>query len=200
MQKRPIIFSSEMVKAILDDRKTQTRRIIKKELLEPIFDKTSGFLFSKYPKAETIKCPFGVVSDRLWVRETFGLWYKEGFIHEGEKSDPEMIYRATDDMPDKSECIEKFNWIPSIFMKKVHSRITLEITDVRVERVQDISDEDAVAEGLRTIPKFVRAGMVGEREINTFSWLWDSINKKRGYGWDKNPWVWVISFKKVFAD
>ena len=133
-------------------------------------------------------CPYGVPGDRLWVRETF---YSNGMC----KNTMSCHYRATYNGLFTPDTVP-WKWTPSIFMPRWASRITLEITGVRVERVQDISEEDARAEG---IPDEYRAGhRIYYRP--RFKTLWDSINAKRGFGWDSNPWVWVVEFKRVGAD
>lgn len=161
MTERPILFSGPMVRAILDGRKTQTRRVAKDR------DKP---------------CKYGIAGDRLWVRETWQSAAAMGVCH---ASDDYFVYRATD--PDWETC-EGWQWRPSIFMPRKASRITLEITDVRAERLQDITNKDARAEGLARGTVYPRMW---------FEDLWDSINAKRGFGWDVNPFVWVITFKKV---
>ncbi len=168
MSEKPILFSGEMIRAVLDGRKTQTRRVVKPQ---PVG------LWAAPGKS---RCPYGQPGGRLWVRETF---YPER-SHRGPVS-----YRATwprdDDPPDGG-------WKPSIFMPRWASRITLEIVSVRVEQVQDISEDDARAEG-------VDDGTGQTRPLHPywFRALWDSINSKRGYGWEKNPWVWVVAFRRV---
>jgi len=200
MKERPIIFNGEMVRAILDGKKTQTRRVIK------LLPKSNEKIYTKC-------CPYGKPGDRLWVRETWAYeqWEEstteyvtkemaldagnanlEGWAIEGPPIQREKIfYRATD----------KYNgkWKPSIFMPRWASRITLEIRDIRIERIQDITPADALAEGI----EYERHGKgLGDacdeiRILQVFQKLWDEINEKRGFGWNENPWVFVISFKKV---
>jgi hypothetical protein len=167
VKERPILFSGRMVQAILDGRKTMTRRVFKTAKLIPT---------ESYGKrALTRTCPYGQPGDRLWVRETHNTC--------GEKP----FYRADGEMP------LEWKWSPSVFMPRWASRITLEITAVWVERLKDITIEDAQAEGITPL------GTEGDsrRWRAGFRELWDSLNAKRGYGWDANPWVWVISFKRV---
>ena len=164
MKEHPILFSTEMVKAILDGRKTMTRRVIK----DPY-----KYITIPHPS------PYGQVGDKLWVRET---WTQ---FPDGES----VVYKA-DGKP-------YFNvWKPSIFMPHKFSRITLEITNIRVERLQEINTKrhDEVAkEGW----PFGYTGLSIEKApVELFAELWDSINLKRGYSWGSNPWVWVIEFKK----
>ena len=170
MKERPVLFSGEMVRAILEGRKTQTRRVIKPQPLW-VGDPNVAFkTHSANPKG-IINCPYGQPGDRLWVRETFAGTKNTGFA-----------YRATD-------TAYGHKWRPSIFMPHWASRINLEVVSVRVERVQDISIEDAYDEGMEW----------GDQGCGVleFKNLWDSINLKRGYGWDANPWVWVIEFKRL---
>lgn len=206
MKERGILFSGPMVRAILDNRKTQTRRVVKpgKGWAEDwrdraYFDPKCLFhgpclhvpvVREDMPGDnvwERIPSPYGIHGDRLWVRET---WQKIG--------DCPVCYAAG-----TSGCgaCPSHTWRPSIFMKREDSRITLEVTDVRVERVQDISQADAKAEGINP----VYHDTYGDLELDAeyidapggFKWLWDSINDKRGFGWDANPWVWAITFKRL---
>lgn len=203
MKERPIIFNGEMVRAILDGRKTQTRRLIK-HLAVPNEDIVSFQEFLNVPKStmrwepkegyyallkcnanhdnRTIyfKCPYGRPGDRLWVREAFGFDHER--IH-----DP--YYKATEQNLD---IFPKGYWHPSIHMPRSLSRITLEITREKAERVQNINEKDAIVEGME--PKEPNHVVSASYRFGQF---WNSINKKRGYGWDVNPWVWVIEFKKV---
>lgn len=161
------------------------------------------------------KCPYGQVGDRLWVRET----WCAGIEWDSEKpSDIDPLCGGNDlwyiagqnevENPDKAEKPEGYGKTrPNIFMPKWATRIRLEITNIRVERVQDISKEESVLEGIKPPPigsysdcYEIWAGKKCISNIdprNVFLLLWDSINLKRGYGWDKNPWVWVVEFKKL---
>jgi hypothetical protein len=187
VKERPILFSGPMVRAILDGRKTQTRRIMK----------SPPDLFEN---AETIyaACPYGKPGDQLWVRETFATAHDNPCI-----DDAGTVYRATD--PDWGQ-MEGFRWKPSIFMPRALSRITLEITGVRVERLQDIDNDGCVAEGISASGKAVRMpdgsyAQAGRYESKAstvrqlFSELWTEINGPNS--WAANPFVWVIEFKKV---
>ena len=180
MKTKPIIFKAEMVTAILAGKKTQTRRIIK-----PQPENNVNFGYSNnmaYWQPRNIKCPYGKIGDKLWVRENF---YVLPHIWAQHHNEQPVHYSA--DVVNKQH-IEDYVQKPSIHMPRWASRITLEITNIRVERIQDISEDDAKAEGIRY-------------DVNGFRYefkhLWDSINKKRGFGWNKNPWVWVIEFKKL---
>ncbi|MGB3988457.1 MAG: hypothetical protein WBK67_02060 [Minisyncoccales bacterium] len=161
MKERPILFSTPMVRAISDGKKTMTRRVVKNQPpINYLFVKTlisKNFLWAKFcdPLREIaegdekhwVKCPYGQVGDRLWVRETF-------------------------------------------FMPRCASRIILEIIGIRVERLQEITEEDAISEGVDRTNTSIH-GYAKER----FEKLWDSINGKK-YPWSSNPWVWVIEFKE----
>ncbi|MBW2958933.1 hypothetical protein JGZ96_015690 [Hafnia paralvei] len=221
-KERGMIFNSEMVRAILSGQKTQTRRIVKNvssdscmTLKEPSKNR-DGIYTHVMDAPEHGLCPFGAVGDRIWVRETWGVVSHEldedGRIQPWNPDRPataiqEMpfgngyysghaIYAADGDFTwgdDDGYEDERSYWKPSIHMPRAASRILLEITDVRVERLNDISEEDAKAEGVsppaRTItpPEAVYRVVFGE--------LWRSI-----YGdenWEKNPWVWCISFRRL---
>ena len=205
MKEHPILFTGDMVRAILDGRKTQTRRVIRPQpdAIAPFQDgEPTEAYYNGWPKAgeaRELKCPYGIPGDRLWVRET---WRKAG---ECTINDPCYGYRATMKyacgQPVPNEKATK--WKPSIHMPRAASRITLEVTDVRVERVQDISEVDAQVEGCVNDVKLEYGHMTGPIDykgfyaVERFETLWDSINAKRGYGWDKNPWVWVVTFKRI---
>lgn len=206
MKERPIIFNSEMVRAILEGRKTQTRRPIKPQPLsvwckEPI-TVTDGKWTSQGCVSD-LKCPHGQIGDRLWVRET---WSELNITESSDKSregNKELIYKATN-----TEFPDSLPWRPSIHMPRWASRILLEITDARAERVQDISEEDAEAEGIYSKCKENHYSPLGcEDCLNTgvikdgppieyFQSLWNSIYKDN-HSWAKNPWVGVTEFKKL---
>lgn len=227
MKERPILFSAPMVRAILDGKKTQTRRVVKPQ---PTFDehrrewswenKRGRIAWTGEKPLAAARlgaldlCPHGGVGDRLWVRET---WYCDhafagdyeamhdmGVQYPPEKCHAEwaeeMYFRA--DVPsgrfaDAGYWGESGCWRPSIFMPRWASRITLEITDVRVERLQDISEEDAKAEGVVPFVRDEEGDCWTDGKYRTaFNYLWESINGKRA-PWSSNPWVWVISFRRV---
>jgi hypothetical protein len=190
MKERPILFSTEMVKAILDGRKTMTRRIkgLKDININPNkwqyvdYSYThSGhkWIFDNHEALDTvyIDCPYGQAGDKLWVRETFQL----------DEITCKPLYKAN-----YNDC--KLNWRPSIFMPHWASRITIEITNIRVERLQDITETDAKSEGV-TPNQHIASDRYWPTYKDKFEELWDSINAKRGYSWESNPWVWVISFR-----
>jgi hypothetical protein len=184
MNTHPILFSAPMVRAILEGRKTQTRRVIpsKLQLCRSPEDEPEWFIQnSKY----------GQPGDHLWVRETWavsGNW--DGVkISDLPHHGIDIVYRASEKYPNGGY----YKWKPSIFMPRWASRITLKVMDVRVERVQDISETDAKAEGVDE--NSLDVWMSGDdTPVGMFGALWDSINEKRGFGWDVNPWVWVVTF------
>lgn len=209
MQDRPVIFSADMVRATFAGRQTQFRRVIKdypwtrqpyyfcgmrNGLGYPASEETvwAGFTCEGYHSPCYVKCPYGRPGDHLWVRET---WIPT--------TDNKRVadYRATSD---GREYVVP--WKPSIHMPRWASRLTLEVTDIRVERLQDISEADAQAEGLASWPSekepVTHYGLtvadVWETDPRlTYKRLWDSINAKRGYSWESNPWVWVVEFAVV---
>lgn len=211
-KERPILFSGPMVRALLDGRKTQTRRVIK-----PQPDSVKNFGRAvPYRRASPpqdmasekyevpIVCPYGAPGDRLWVKETWGL---NDTIYGGDQPIPKarpadlppqgLVFFATED---DTEIRNELRWRPSIHMPRWASRLTLEITEVRVERLQDISKSDAEAEGIRepSLGEWVETGLWQVRRtqceaVTTYCALWESIN---GAGsWDANPWVWAVSFR-----
>jgi hypothetical protein len=180
---RPILFSTPMVRAILEGRKSQTRRVIGRPLKHPGWTGYSYFASTRggiaiengpdYPDTDDdeIRCPYGVPGDRLWVRETWA--QVDGQINYRADQD-RYVWRAT-------------RWKPSIHMPRTASRITLAVTEIRCEQLCEITLADAAAEGW--------AG-ADAKHINAVSWyaeLWDRINGKRA-PWKSNPWVWVVSF------
>lgn len=250
MKERPILFNGEMVRAILDGRKTQTRRVIKpftKGLeqnhpadgevkwgrdLEPFqneeMDGPSNYdqwwRWREWSEDWNAigQCPYGVPGDRLWVREAWcHKWDNDGPIYneDGDYDTTCVWYRAdgVDVMKMDEDCSQAFNkdgtpsspWLPSIHMPRWASRILLEITDVRVQRLQDIEREEVYAEGVHgpgLVPAEVFMLLTQQPTIesaeakflvDSFVDLWDSINAKRGFGWDVNPWVWVVEFRRV---
>jgi len=214
MKEIPILFSTEMVKAILEGRKTQTRRVMK---IQPDFEPSFcivdsilsiwkyQFAKGKFPKcsgaaSKPFLCPFGKPGDLLWVRETWVWWDGDDVYGPG--------YYYAETFGQKENVPKGFpSWKPSIHMPKAAARIWLEVTAVRVERLQDISERDCIAEGIesfRPVPgdggaetyyKMYDTGKFAPFSKRSFESLWESIN---GPGsWEQNPWVWVITFKKV---
>lgn len=189
MKERPILFSAPMVRALLEGRKTQTRRIMKYQPSETpdVFKSSLNKSMSKPVMVAMWNdgcCifPHGMPGDGLWVRETFG-------NIETLNGDKEIVYRA-DGWKDNTG---HFKWKPSIFMPRRASRILLEITEVRVERLHDITPLDAMAEGVEGKGK--NKDIVPDNGWRMgYAGIWESIN---GAGsWDANPWVWVITFKR----
>ena len=194
-----MIFNAEMVRALLDGRKTQTRRPIKwkQTRFTEIGEREDG---SKWPWSEDAEhacdfwhpCPFGAVGDRIWVREAFR-------VHSRATDVATLVYKASERnswteqtrrvpvaVCNKPATPEK--WTPSLHMPRWASRILLEITGVRVERLRSMSQDDARAEGVIAASGPMEAGLA-------FRELWDSIYGEES--WKANPWVWVIEFKRV---
>lgn len=218
MKERGMIFNGEMVRAILDGRKTQTRRIMKPQpepcprgghwwpsnVLKTMLHVEDEMQNGKGGWGGLVgdACPFGDVGDRIWVRET---WAEAG------ASAPDLkLYRANypEHVPSIYENVppaEEIRWTPSIHMPRTASRIQLEITDVRVERLNAISEEDAEAEGIDMEALYdsqdcydciADHNMTGRPIVTgAFKYLWESIYGEEG--WKSNPWVWVIEFKRV---
>lgn len=234
VKEHPIIFSTQMIQAILGGSKTMTRRVVKLpkwpdpspkpdewELREGVniwVTRLKGLNYEEY-----IKCPYGQVGDRLWIREAFN--YIQG---DGEPNDFGVCYKADSVINWWRDNAGMMNYpineksMPSIHMPRWASRIVLEIIEVRVGRVQDISEDDAKAEGtppgyIAAYPTIFHKGQEGYSETPTdyrggFARTWDYINAKRrniapkthkpiiiagDYSWASNPWVWVIGFRKL---
>ena len=208
-EERPILFSGAMVRALLDGSKTQTRRVVKPQPVGvekfAIEEDTSGneFFFTlgaeddrrTRPILGTVACPYGQPGDFLWVRESLFLSTETNRHHYSATGIalPGVDYEAEPPpaigLPARS--------IPSIHMPRWASRITLEITGVRVERLQDISESDALAEGVTDTGAIILGRMAEDvtGPIAEYAVLWESIN---GPGsWDANPWVWAVEFKRV---
>ena len=188
MSERPILFSAPMVRAILDGRKTQTRRIVKPQSQAGRSDSGDD------TKLRIVSCPFenGM---KLWVRETFAP------VMVLDDDSIEYAYRADGhaspcDVADC--CFGPVNWRPSIFMPRVASRITLEVTGVRVERLHDISDSDCMAEGLQSAVDHFSGKISGVTDASVRSCyraLWESINGPKS--WSANPFVWCVEFRRI---
>jgi len=211
MKEKPILFSAPMVRAILEGSKTQTRRVVKPN---PIHDCGLSNIENTNLWSYTLcdqdwKCPYGTPGDRLWVRETWGYADHPGCVKD------EILYRADESTEFANQCEPKkdrYRWKPSIHMFRKDSRIDLLIKDIRVERLQDITEEDAGAEG---VEEFTKDGVGFKYGLGGWHWsyktgepymcrtrkiafenLWDSINGKK-HPWDSNPWLWVVEFKKI---
>ena len=204
VKSKPILFSGPMVKAILDGRKTMTRRIVKPQSL---FDGKDAIV-KRFPNQEG--CPYGKPGDRVWVREQH--WFRkddgitayfDGSIRTHITAGfPNHYCPATKPPPDDWPNNHKelgFRSVPSIHMPRWASRITLEITGVRVERLQEISNADAEAEGVRATEWAAKPLPLREQSLSVvklaFSHLWESINGKGS--WEANPWVWAIAFRRL---
>ncbi|HGK8567299.1 TPA: hypothetical protein ACJ753_004107 [Yersinia enterocolitica] len=195
-KERPILFNAEMVQAILSGRKTQTRRIISEKTLH-LFDVAAsagechplGLCDQRSQSYYLEFCPLGNPGDQLWVREAFAA---------GLCTESTLAYRATHKTEDLEEGWgETIKWTPSIHMPRWASRINLLITGVRVERLNDISEQDARAEGVKAW-RGLAEELVGGKLA--FFELWDSIyGQKEGENWQANPWVWVINFERMEA-
>lgn len=254
-KERPILFQGEMVRAILSGKKTQTRRTVKpgKGVAAWRTPKTIDAV-KRWDKSEvedwwtmavgeekrivhcgneidgghigSMRCPYGVPGDRLWVRESFSYGHPVQFTGAHDRPSKEStsgipgpphvdyryVYRADGELPPIYHCRqhpfralqpetapgtllsepERMCWTPSIHMPRIASRLTLEVTNVRVERLQDISKEDALSEG---VPLNIPAEMCAD-PVAEYRELWDRINGKTA-PWSGSPWVWVVSFERV---
>lgn len=207
MKERPIIFSGEMVKAILDGRKTQTRRVIIPQpnyrpylQQDAFYVKNFGYIGVKNKSAleAHLSCPYGQVGDRLWVKET----WQAGCEWDDEKPSQIDPLCGGADINYIADGIKFFDegWgkiRSSYFMPKWAARIWLEITNIRVEKLRDISGKDAQKEGWPRHQEIFPSINTEYKAKSWFAMLWNQINVKRGYGWDTNPWVWIIEFKKL---
>lgn len=231
---KPILFSAPMVRAIWEGRKTQTRRIVKARGKIAVIQQSCGPMVledydSEKESGFQLKPPY-TVGMRLWVKETFALWdafttSSEGDLHIGKLPKPNpvslpewkkrLVYKAD------GLRVENWKWRSSLFMPRWASRITLEVTEVRVQRLQEISAKDAEAEGvqygvapcdtpgmvkplfpisdpirMKHYPNFTKEKITHEKMIRAeFASVWESINGEGS--WEKNPWVWCISFKRI---
>jgi len=207
VKERPIIFGAESVRAILEGRKTQTRRVV--QGLPPSISVAGGipesdyqYFFTDFEQNLTKRCPYGrpwPYCDRLWVREAWGDVTLAFQSHECEE--PRVwAYRADEAVHNSGGFLEHMGdsgivckrWRTPIFMPRWMSRIALALTDVRVERLQEISEADITAEGI-TEGDGVWAGSLRA----AFRDGWDELNAKRGFPFKSNPFVWVLSFKRV---
>ncbi|MGB4101028.1 MAG: hypothetical protein WBK91_03885 [Alphaproteobacteria bacterium] len=191
-KERPILFTAPMVRAILEDRKTQTRRAMKPQ---PSSVDEHGTWYGNNPQSlQNRTCPHGKPGDRLWVREAWRADSQIDNIKPSNMRKGEPILYEADTTVVTTGCVmlDPGKLRPGIFMMRWMSRITLEITGVRVERLCGISEDTAIAEGMRDRDEETDTWKSAAED---FSELWESIN---GHGsWDANPWVWVIEFKRV---
>lgn len=210
MTERPILFSAPMVRAILAGRKTQTRRIINPQpaswasVFQPAPVKTPGGTYGKpgqwiqssadnHHMHGMRRFPYGQPGDRLWVKETWQAIKQDANGISYTLADPadetaEIRYRATDET-----FVPPLPWKPSIYMRRRMSRITLELTGIRVERLQHISPADCDAEGIERSACHTRDGAGCLARVNDYKALWNSINGPDS--WNENPYVWVVEFK-----
>lgn len=243
MKERQIPFMGEMVRAVLDDRKGQTRRVLHQAVgpsLSVDYEDETGEAVLSWLRGDgpghdvqeqikRVRSPYGVPGDRLWVREAWRVSKKHDAIAPrelrarsmtvmyeagGYSNNDEEGWRTVDGPPMAPDWRGKYR--PAMFMPRWASRITLEVTGVRVERLQDINADDVRAEGLE-----YREDNIGGRicrrwrsygtpdgwfpegrdiaPIHSFQSLWDGLNSERGFGWHANPWVWVVDFKRIEA-
>lgn len=202
-RERPILFSAPMVRAILAGTKTQTRRAVKPQPVESYsvlgdVRETRGWSWPMSDgqhlpcpgDAMLARCPYGEPGDRLWVRETFCTM----IVNDWPNPVGPIGYRADGNLEHNPGC-----WRPSIHMARRHSRITLEITGVRVERLQEISEADARAEGAPpghpSIDRVSREFGFADFPRSWYGQMWEQINGRGS--WAANPWVWVLEFRKL---
>lgn len=241
IKERPILMSAPMVQAILEGRKTQTRRIVKSKSdlnyyhkvfllskdeynkdvatefkVKVVAKKPMALFFKNFINDLDVECPYGNVGDRLWVRESYKRWCidgtdttEDGWWSVRYRSDNNIQKHcaswdccATYDSPSEAGCEkEPDRWEPSIHMPRWASRILLEITGIRVERLQDISEDDAIAEGIlfngdyELWWDYQREQWICVDPIDSYKSLICKINGPET--WEKNPWVWVVEFRVI---
>lgn len=232
VKERPIIFSGEMVKAILDGKKTMTRRVVKSgfigqyehaHIINQSSDKSREGKAYFYDKpvgsmvlsSQLVSNPYGNIGDRLWVRETHHVVggiadYEIEEIKQGLHDIKKFVSYKADGYGNPCDG----GWTTPMFMPRWASRILLEIIDIRVERLQDISEADALKEGIRNynfemedspdtyvgythLQKDDGKSTLYKTPAIAFERLWDTLNAKKGYPWSSNPWVWAIEFKVI---
>jgi len=209
MKEHPIIFKLDLVEAILSGKKTETRRIIKPQPSEmegvPPDPKEMNYYCTDYPpggwayywgeapwnSSKAIRCPYGLVGDKLWVRETT---YVDGTGYLRYKADESTVFQTHPKGWDKPIG----RTIPSIHMPRWVCRLILEVIDIKVEILQDITLEGVIAEGFDLdLSLCDTLELKRDAARGYFKIKWNEINAKRGYSWESNPWVWVVKFKKV---
>lgn len=210
MKEYPINFADWEVLAALADRKSQARQVMEPQPLGKIALHPLGRWYPANFKDDPVigqvswRCPFGVPGDRLWVRETWAQPYRRT------PTSPGCVYGADDDGIHLNPGSMDGRWRPSIHMPRWASRLTLEVADVRVERVQGISESDCEAEGIYKLSAFSSYYDTSESIVadldpvhwrkhrkRCFAKLWDTRNAKRGHGWEVNPYVWVPTFRRL---
>ncbi|HAW1718114.1 TPA: hypothetical protein ACIY0Z_004078 [Escherichia coli] len=200
MKERGVVFNDDMVRAILEGRKTQTRRPVKNVradnclVIRKPTKKRNGVYTHVMDALEHGLCPFGNVGDRIWVRETFNAFWLDNDVIQEIKDGVSLASELCDykaDYSDSSKPAE--GWTPSIHMPRWASRILLEITDVRVERLHDMSEADAKAEGASPVTYKITPPEAVYRV--GFGDIWRGIYGQEN--WLSNPWVWVIEFKRI---
>lgn len=218
MRERPILFSGAMVRALLDGSKTQTRRVVKGRALDWL---QPGMFTPEYVALrDSFLSPYGFTGDRLYVRETFfayGRWETRFSAKKGRDEwhfvdmtlECDRIYQYAADGPEvplqeqRGGIFPGWWKRPAIHMPRRASRTDLDVMDVRVERLKQISEGDAFAEGMRGNSNHSVVWHEPTKEhllpavVDEYATLWDELNAARGYGWDSNPWVWVVEFKRV---
>lgn len=197
VKSRPILFSSRMIKALLAGVKTQTRRVLKPQPPNGWFVDEAERREPGHAQWMAERCPYGVIGDKLWCRETFAPSDDppDGYIYRADVS--QYDWRTLEPFERKEK-----RWTSPLFMRRSQSRLELDITNVRVERLQDISEEDAKAEGVEpvvTLRKVYPSKLAADVEHRSyregFADLWRSINGAES--WDANPWVWVVEFRRL---
>lgn len=209
---RPVLFNTAMVQAIFGDRKTQTRRLVKDKDILPATNERHFIITDGEYNVIRSKCPYGKIGDVLWVRETH-FYVSRDHAHdllEGNRDGSQWVYKTSFHHDWFQYAKEKYGykWKPSIHMPFDACRLFLQITNIRIERLQDISESDAIHEGIAQFSKdntVYKYGLDGwpwqemQRKPSLgFSVLWKSINGSES--WDANPWVWVIEFKQITKD
>lgn len=212
MIERPLLMSGPMVQAILAGRKSQTRRVMKPQPqngahIAPLArGPDHGPVTHWAQRAPDVdgtilhiyRCPYGEPGDRLWIRESFQFYFGDGrqlsVLRPERLTDRDAVVKYKADSTETQADRDRYGtltWRPSIHMPRWASRLTLAISGVRVERLNDISEADAKAEGVE-IPTAADPTYRCKFQV-----LWDALNRKRGYGWQVNPWVWVLDFTVV---
>lgn len=196
MKERPILFRPRLVRAILDGKKTQTRRVVNPQPMVTVHEPlppTEIIEAALRSIIEAEDCPYGKPGDRLWVRESFSVPWKHGL-----KEGPLPCWYWADGNPDHGDWTRPK---PSIHMPRWACRLLLEVVEIRVQRLRDMTEEEAQAEGAErgvcTHPDCEPGSCASSRYRTAFAMLWDTINADRGFGWGANPLVRVVTFKRV---